>query len=75
VVGQGVFLTLTGVAIGLVAALVGTKLMASLLFEVQARDVATFVVAPAAFLLIGLIASYVPAREATRVDPSEVLRS
>jgi putative ABC transport system permease protein len=74
VVSQGVFLTVTGVVIGLMAALAGTRLMASLLFEVKTHDITTFILAPAVFLLIGLIASYVPARQATRVDPSEVLR-
>ena len=75
VVGQGVFLTLTGVAIGLIAALVGTRLMSSLLYQVKARDLATFVLMPIMFLLIGLLASYVPARQATTVDPSEILRN
>jgi ABC-type antimicrobial peptide transport system permease subunit len=49
--------------------------MISLLYEVRAVDAISFVLSPLVFLLIGAIASYVPARQATTVDPSEVLRS
>ncbi len=75
VVGQGVFLTLTGVIIGIIAALIGTRMMASLLYEVKARDLATFTLTPLLFLLVGFLASYLPARQATNGDPSEILRS
>jgi putative ABC transport system permease protein len=74
VMGQGLFLTLVGVAIGLMAALASTRVMASLLYEVKVRDLATFVFAPVVFLLIGIVASYVPARRAMSVDPVEALR-
>jgi putative ABC transport system permease protein len=78
VVGHGLKLTVTGVAIGLAAALAMSWIMASmlsgLLYRISARDVTTFVLAPVAFLLISLLASYLPARRATQVDPNEALR-
>ncbi|HWS17566.1 MAG TPA: FtsX-like permease family protein, partial [Candidatus Elarobacter sp.] len=78
VVGHGLKLTITGVAIGLAAALAMSWIMASmlsgLLYRISARDVTTFVLAPVVFLLISLVASYLPARRATQVDPNEALR-
>jgi putative ABC transport system permease protein len=74
VVGQGLRLTTIGVALGLIGALALTWLMKSLLFGVSATDPMTF--ASIAILLAGvaLLASYVPARRATRVDPMTALR-
>jgi putative ABC transport system permease protein len=74
VVRQGLVLAGIGVAIGLVAALIVTRLMSSLLYKVSSRDVTTFVVAPALFLTIALLTSYVPARQASKVDPMEAMR-
>ncbi|MGE5204369.1 MAG: ABC transporter permease [Chlamydiota bacterium] len=74
VVGQGLKLAGAGVALGLGAALLLTQLMSSLLYNVGARDLATFVLAPLVFLSIALLASYVPALRATRTDPMEALR-
>jgi putative ABC transport system permease protein len=78
VVGQGLTLTMAGVGIGLVAALVLSWLMSSMLsgflYKISARDLTTFVLAPVVFLLIALFASYLPARRATQVDPNEALR-
>ena len=74
VVRQGLVLAGIGVAIGLVAALIVTRLMSSLLYKVSSRDVTTFVAAPALFLTIALFTSYVPARRATKVDPMEAMR-
>ena len=74
VVRQGMILAGVGIAIGLVAALLLTQLMSSLLYKVSSRDVATFVVAPLLFLTIALLTSYVPARRATKVDPMEAMR-
>jgi ABC-type antimicrobial peptide transport system permease subunit len=78
VVGHGLKLTITGVAIGLAAALAMSWIMASmlsdLLYRISARDVTTFVLAPVVFLVISLVASYLPARRATQVDPNEALR-
>ena len=78
VVGQGLSLTMIGVGIGLVLALVLSWLMASMLsgvlYKISARDLTTFVVAPVVFMVIALFASYLPARKATQVDPNEALR-
>jgi putative ABC transport system permease protein len=74
VVGRGMAVALTGVSLGLAAALAVTQLMKSLLFGVTATDPVTF--ALIALLLIGvaLIASYIPAWRATKVDPLQALR-
>ena len=78
VVRYGLTLTMTGVVIGLVAALTLSWIMASLLsgllYKISARDLTTFVLAPVVFLVISLLASYLPARRATQVDPNEALR-
>jgi putative ABC transport system permease protein len=78
VVAHGLSLTITGVGIGLVAALAMSWMMASmlsgLLYKISARDLTTFVLAPMTFLVISLLASYLPARRATQVDPNEALR-
>ena len=74
VVRQGVALAMAGILIGLIAALLLTRLMSSMLYQVGALDLTTFAVAPLVFLSIALLASYLPARGATRVDPVEALR-
>jgi predicted permease len=74
VVAQGVRVVLIGVAIGVLAALVTTRALGSLLFGVQAVDLATFLGMSATMVVIGLLASYVPARRASNVDPMESLR-
>jgi putative ABC transport system permease protein len=78
VVRQGLTLTLAGVVIGLVLAFALTTFLDSqisgLLYKVGIRDWMTFVFAPLAFMAIALVASYLPARRATRVDPTEALR-
>jgi predicted permease len=74
VVGQGLGLTLAGLAIGVGGALALTRLLTSLLFHVTATDPATFVGAAVLFLIVALAASYIPARSATRIDPMEALR-
>jgi putative ABC transport system permease protein len=74
VVRQGFILAIVGIAIGLIAALLLTRLMSSLLYQVGTLDLATFTVTPLLFLSISLIASYLPARGAMSVDPAEALR-
>ena len=78
VVGYGLKLAVIGIAMGLVVSLALSWVMAStlsdLLYKVSARDLTTFVLTPVVFLLIALVASYLPARRATEVDPNEALR-
>jgi putative ABC transport system permease protein len=74
VVRHGFTLAIAGIALGLIAALLLTRLMSALLYHVDAIDWPTFTVAPLAFLAIALLASYLPARGATRVDPIQTLR-
>jgi predicted permease len=75
VVRQGLVLALLGTGIGLIAALCSAKLMSGMLYNVSPLDPATFTVAPLSFLCVALVASYLPARTAARVDPSEALRA
>jgi putative ABC transport system permease protein len=74
VLRTGVMLTIAGIAIGLAGAYAGARYMQSMLFGVEPRDPATFVSVALAFAVIALIASYLPARRATRVDPMVALR-
>jgi putative ABC transport system permease protein len=74
VVGEGLAMALIGVAIGLALSLALTRVLASLLFGVGPRDVATFASVSVALVAAACLASYVPARRATRVDPIRALR-
>ncbi|HET9710726.1 MAG TPA: ABC transporter permease, partial [Pyrinomonadaceae bacterium] len=74
VVKKGIVLGIIGVAAGLAASFVLTRLISTLLFEVTATDAATFTAVSVGLFLVTLIACYVPARRATRVDPLKALR-
>jgi putative ABC transport system permease protein len=74
VVGQGMKLTVIGVLIGLAAAMAMTRLMSSFLFGVSANDTVTFVAVSILLAAVSLLACYIPARRATKVDPMVALR-
>jgi ABC-type antimicrobial peptide transport system permease subunit len=74
IVGKGIVLGVIGVAAGLAASLGLTRLISTLLFEVTATDTVTFVAVSVGLFLVTLIAGYVPARRATKVDPLKALR-
>ena len=75
VVGRGMALALSGAIVGLAVAFWAARLMKTLLFSVSPRDPLTFVVVPAALSAVALLACYLPARRATRVDPLVALRT
>ena len=75
VLGQALRLVAFGIAVGVVAALLAGGALARLLYDVGPHDVTIFIAVPACLLLAGGLASYVPARRATQVDPVVALRS
>jgi ABC-type antimicrobial peptide transport system permease subunit len=74
VVAQGSRVVGVGVVIGIVAALASARALGSLLFGVKPVDVVTYIAMSAAMVAVGLLASYLPARRASNVDPVESLR-
>jgi putative ABC transport system permease protein len=74
VLRQGMGLALTGVLIGFGAALGATRFLAGILFHVSTTDPITYTAVAIVMLVVGFLASYLPARRASRVDPIEALR-
>jgi predicted permease len=75
IVGQGGRVALLGVLVGLVAAAALTRFLASLLFDVGSFDLVTFAAMSAVMLLVAVVASYIPARRASAVDPVQAMRA
>ena len=74
ILGHGLRLTLVGVALGLAGAYVLTRLLTSLLYGVPPTDLPTFVGVSLVLVAIALLASYLPARRAAKIDPMVALR-
>jgi putative ABC transport system permease protein len=74
VVGQALLLALIGLGVGLLMALAAARLLSSLLYQPKATDFATLAITSLILLVVALIASYVPARKATKIDPIRALR-
>ena len=75
VIGRGMALAIPGVLIGLLGSLAFTRMLRGLLFGVSPIDPLTFVAIPVLLVLVALLASYIPAQRATRVDPTVSLHS
>ena len=74
VVGQGMLLTATGIAVGLLGAFAITRVLEKFLWGVRPTDPVTFIVVSLLLAAVALLASYLPARRATDVDPMVALR-
>ncbi len=74
IIGQGIKLTSIGIAIGLLASFALTRLMKNLLYDVTATDPAIFLLIPAILACVALLACYIPARRAMKVEPMVALR-
>jgi len=74
VVGDGIRLAAAGIVVGVLIALAVTRLLTALLYGVGANDPMTFVGVVALLAVVSLVASYLPARRAARVDPMVALR-
>jgi len=74
-VKQGLKLVVAGMMLGLLAAFLLTRVMASLLFGISATDPITFIGISVVLLAVAILASYIPALRATKVDPITALRA
>jgi putative ABC transport system permease protein len=74
VIGGGLALSLAGIGIGLAGSIALTRLMSAMLYETSVTDPLIFAASAVLFLAVALVASYLPARRATRIDPAEALR-
>ena len=74
ITGQGMLVAAAGIGLGLASASVLSRVLASLLFDIQPRDSATFAVVAALLSAVAVAACLVPARRAARVDPMVALR-
>jgi putative ABC transport system permease protein len=74
VVCQGITPALLGLGIGLAAAMAAAGVLSAFLYGIQPRDPITFATSPLLLLVAALVAAYVPARRAARVDPASALR-
>jgi putative ABC transport system permease protein len=74
-VGKGLYLSVIGIAIGLVASFITTRILASMLVEVKPTDPVTFASVAVVFLVIAFLASWLPALRAAGLDPTTALRN
>jgi len=74
IIRQGLKFVCVGIGIGLAGALVSSRFLTNLLFEVKPGDLLTLAAVAVALVLVALLACWLPARRATRVDPMEALR-
>ena len=74
VLREGMGLAITGLAVGIVGAFFLMRTMESMLFEIEPTDPTSFAIVSVGFLGVALLAVWIPARRATRIDPMEVLR-
>jgi putative ABC transport system permease protein len=74
VLGHGVRLAIAGVVLGVIGSLAASRLLSTLLFGVTARDPFTIVVVSLVLTFVALLACYIPARRAAKVDPLVALR-
>ena len=75
IVREGIVLALMGIGLGLGGALAATRLLSSFLFGVEATDPLTFAAVAALLLGVALLASYIPSRRASKIDPLDALRA
>lgn len=75
ILAHGMKMAISGVVVGLIAAFALTRLMSTMLFGVRPTDPATFAIIAFVLLIVALLACYLPARRATKVDPLNALRT